>query len=217
MKLATADGTCGLCGDSIGVGEPIGRMPAPEFPYEAMGWLCWHCLVERRQQPRRRDVLLRVFHQLFADDGIGLNAYECAVLKAWLTEDPALAQSKPWLSDPLENTLVRLQTSVDEGKPTTWLSAQTAHTIVAVLQEAPASPATTPQDSEMLRALAEHLAEWEMNPPGVQRRKYGTGWRYRQQVLTLTAHPTVLSERGGPFFLYQCRTTSTGALVEPAS
>ncbi|MET9386267.1 hypothetical protein ABZY09_35715 [Streptomyces sp. NPDC002928] len=119
-------------------------------------------------------------------------------------------------ADPLENTLVRLRTSLADGKPTTWLSTQTAHTIIAVLQEAPASTATTVQDAELLAALVQHLAEWETNPAAVPSPRYGTGWRFRQQVLALTKHPTVLSQLGGPFFLYQCKTTKTGQPVEPS-
>ncbi|MEV6532795.1 hypothetical protein AB0M86_24940 [Streptomyces sp. NPDC051639] len=180
-----------------------------------MGWLCWHCLVGRRQQPRRRDVLLRVFHALFAGlEGVGLNAHECAVTLEWLTEDPALEGSKPWTADPLDKTLVRLRTSVADQRPTTWLSAQTAHTIVAVLHEAPASPATTAQDADTLAALVQHLAEWATNPAAVPSSRYGTGWRYRRQLLSLTCHPTVLSRQGGPFHLFQCRVSATGQLVE---
>jgi hypothetical protein len=217
VKPASAAGACGLCRDGYCAGDLIGRTPSPEdLPYIPMGWLCWHCLVQRRHQPRRRDVLMRVFHALFAGDGVGLNGIECGVLLEWLTEDPALTDSKPWTADPLENTLVRLRTSVADGKPTTWLSHQTAHTIIAVLQEAPASPATTPQDDEMLAALVQHVAEWATNPADVQSARYGTGWRFRQQVLALTEHPTVLSQLGGPFFLYQCKTTQAGQLVEPS-
>lgn len=217
VKPASAAGACGLCSDGYSVGDLIGRTPSPEeLPYIPMGWLCWHCLVQRRQQPRRRDVLLRLFHALFAGDGAGLNGIECGVLLEWLTEDPALANSKPWTADPLENTLVRLRTSVADGKPTTWISTQTVHTIVAVLQEAPASPSTTAQDVGMLAALVQHLAEWETNPAGLQPSRYGTGWRFRQQTIALTEHPTVLSQLGGPFFLFQCKTTKTGQLVEPS-
>ncbi|MFG2858625.1 hypothetical protein ACGFZ9_50270 [Streptomyces mirabilis] len=110
---------------------------------------------------------------------------------------------------------MRLRADAADGKPTTWLSAQTAHTIVAVLQDAPASPATTAQDGEMLSALVQHLAEWATNPADVPRSRYGTGRRFRQQTLALTEHPTVLSQLRGPFFLFQCKTTSTGQLVEP--
>ncbi|MFF2128714.1 hypothetical protein ACFVW1_25650 [Streptomyces olivochromogenes] len=217
VKAASAAGNCGLCGDGYAVGDLIGRTPwAEELPYVPTGWLCWHCLVERRQQPRRRDVVLRVFHALFAGDGVGLNGLECRVLLEWLTEEPELANSKPWTADPLDNTLVRLRSSATDGKPITWLSGQTAHTIVAVLQEAPASPATTAQDDELLSALVQHLAEWATNPADVPRSRYGTGWRFRQQALSLTEHPTVLSQLSGPFFLYQCKTTSTGQLVEPS-
>ncbi|MEU5632211.1 hypothetical protein ACH47C_23880 [Streptomyces rishiriensis] len=216
VKAASVPGTCALCGDGYNAGTLIGRPPfAEELPYVPIGWLCWHCLVQRRQQPRRRDVLLRTFHALFAGmEGLDLNGHECAVLLDWLTEEPALATSKPWTSDPLENTLVRLRVSAADETPATWLSAQTAHTIVAVLQEAPSSPVMTPQDGETLEALVQHLAEWETNPAGVRRAQYGTGWRYRQRVLQLTAHPTALSERGGPFHLFQCRVNPSGQLVE---
>ncbi|MET8291723.1 hypothetical protein ABZV80_42205 [Streptomyces sp. NPDC005132] len=54
---------------------------------------------------------------------------------------------------------MRLRSSVADQRPTNWLSAQTAHTIVAVLQEASASPAATAQDADTLAALVQHLAE----------------------------------------------------------
>jgi hypothetical protein len=216
VKAASAPGTCALCSDDYTTGDLIGRPPFTEaLPYVPIGWLCWHCLVQRRQQPRRGDVLLRIFHALFAGlEGVGLNGHECGVLLNWLTEEPALATSKPWAADPLDNTLTRLRTSAAEANPATWLSAQSAHTIVAVLQEAPASPSATLQGGVMLDALVQHLAEWETNPAGARGAQFGTGWRYRQRVLELTAHPTVLSERGGPFHLFQCRVNPSGQLVE---
>jgi hypothetical protein len=216
VKNPSAPGTCALCGDGYSTRELIGRTQfTEELPYVPMGWLCWHCLVHRRQQPRRRDVLLRIFHALFAGmEGVGLNGHECGVLLDWLTQEPTLADTKPWKADPLESTLERLQASITEAHPATWLSVPTAHTIVAVLREAPPSPRTTHQDGETLEALVQHLAEWETNPAGVRRAQYGTGWRYRQRVLELTEHPTVLSERGGPFHLFQCRVTPSGQLVE---
>lgn len=216
VKGASAPGTCALCGDGYIAGELIGRTQfTEELPHVPIGWLCWHCLVQRREQPRRRDVLMRVFHALFAGvEGVGLNGHECGVVLDWLTEEPTLANSKPWAADPLENTLERLRTSVADANPATWLSAQTAHTVIAVLQEAPASPHTTLQDSETLEALVQHLAEWETNPAGVRRAQHGTGWRFRERVLQLTAHPTALSERGGPFHLFQCRVNPSGQLVE---
>ncbi|MFG3517598.1 PHD finger domain-containing protein [Streptomyces bobili] len=216
VKAASTAGSCGLCGDGYGPGDMVGRTPWEEgIPYVPMGWLCWHCLVHRRQHPRRRDVLLRFFHAMFAGDGIGLNGHECGVLLDWLTEEPALSSSKPWTADPLENTLVRLRAGATDGKPTTWLSTQTVHTIVAVLQEASASPATTVKDVQVLAAVVQHLAEWATNPADLKPSRYGTGWRFRQQTLASTGHPTVLSQCGGPFFLYQCKITKTGQLVEP--
>ncbi|WP_189308485.1 hypothetical protein [Streptomyces albospinus] len=116
----------------------IGRAdqdPKLAHHYVPMGWLCWHCLVQRQQGPTRRDLLLGLFHALFADDGVGLNGHECGELLNWLTTDPALPKSKPWMADALETTLERLRASAAEGKPVTWLSLQTTHTIVAVMQE----------------------------------------------------------------------------------
>lgn len=63
VKAAAAAGTCGLCGDAYAAGDMIGRAQLdPKLPhhYVPMGWLCWHCLVQRRQHPTRRDLLLRI-------------------------------------------------------------------------------------------------------------------------------------------------------------
>ncbi|MFF3730759.1 hypothetical protein ACFYXM_10680 [Streptomyces sp. NPDC002476] len=130
VKQAHSDTTCGLCADPVKTGELIGRMRAPKDTrlFVPMGWLCAHCLYERREKPRRRDVVLRIFHHLFASSAVGLNAYECDVLHAWLTEPPAAAAFPLWQKDPLDTTLVRLATSVMESKATTWIAVPTAHT-----------------------------------------------------------------------------------------
>ncbi|MFI2031924.1 hypothetical protein [Streptomyces buecherae] len=218
VKAAAMSGTCGLCGDAYAAGDMVGRAqmdPKLAHYYVPMGWLCWHCLVQRRQDPTRRDLLLRIFHGLFADDGVGFNGYECGVLLAWLTADPVLAGSKPWSADPLEATLVRLRASVADGKPLTWLSPQTTRTIMAVLQEPAATAVLSGQEAQLLSAVAQHLTEWDTNPAGVRHVQCGTGWRYRQRALALTDHPTILSRLGGPFFLFQCKVTSLGTLVDP--
>jgi hypothetical protein len=184
------------------------------LPYVAMGWLCRHCLYERRQGPRRRDVLLRFFHHLFALSAVDLNAFECDVLLAWLTEDPAFAASPAWRKDSLEATLVRLRTSVAEHKASTGLAVTTAHTIIAVLRETPDSPAVSAPDRALLDAIAWHLDEWETNPQGVEARRYGTGVRYRTQVMKMTQRPTMLSARGGPFDLHQAPALTEHAEAE---
>ncbi|MFE5143775.1 hypothetical protein ACFRDV_40180 [Streptomyces fagopyri] len=59
------------------VGERAAGVDGAQSRYVRHGH---HRLVERRQQPRRRDVLLRFFHALFAGkEGVGLNSHECAV------------------------------------------------------------------------------------------------------------------------------------------
>ncbi|MFJ9188499.1 hypothetical protein ACIRQO_36285 [Streptomyces anulatus] len=201
VKAAHLPVSCGLCGDPVKAGELIGRAKDPKGrEFVAMGWLCGHCLYRRREEPRRRDVLLRLHHHLFAGSAFGLNAYECGVLHTWLTEDTALSGTPAWTADPLEATLARLRTSVQENKGTTWIATPTAHTIAAVLAS---SPTASPAESALLGAITQHIEEWATNPAGVDHHRFGTGPRYRAQVLKTTSRPTQLSARGGPFDLHQ--------------
>ncbi|ANW22648.1 hypothetical protein I3J05_28175 (plasmid) [Streptomyces clavuligerus] len=200
LKQAHTETTCGLCADPVKPGDLVGRMRDPkDKQFVPMGWLCAHCLYERREKPRRRDVVLRIFHHLFASSAAGLNAHECAVLRTWLTETEAPAASTAWRNDPLDTTVVRLETSVTEVKGTTWIAVPTAHTIITALLDAPGS---SEAETALLRAVAQHLDEWQTNPQGIEARRYGTGVRYRAEVLKTTSRPTVLSERGGPFDLH---------------
>ncbi|MFE1173059.1 hypothetical protein [Streptomyces sp. NPDC058773] len=203
LKPAHADIACGLCSDPVKAGDLIGRFRTPKDArtYAAMDWLCHHCLYERRHTPRRRDLLMRIFHHLFAGSAVDLNAFECAVLLVWLTEHPGFADSAPWLKDPLDTTLTRLQTSITEGKAHTGIAFPTAVTVIAVLREAPVQ-AGTPAERDLLDAIAQHLEEWQHNPQQIEARKYGSGIPYRRQVLKSTSHPTALSARGGPFDLH---------------
>ncbi|MDA5279920.1 hypothetical protein [Streptomyces sp. Isolate_45] len=204
VKQASTDGSCGLCADPIKSGDLVGRTRDPKDSrlHVPMGWLCQHCLYERRHKPRRRDVLLRIFHHLFAGSAVDLNAYECGVLFTWLTEEPGLVSSESWQKDPLDSTLARLRTSQEEGKAGTWIAVPTACTIVGVLRAAEAPATVSPADSALLDAIAQHFEEWATNPEGVESRRYGSGPAFRAQVLAVTTHPTVLSERGGPFDLH---------------
>ncbi|MFF3275880.1 hypothetical protein ACFYWU_33815 [Streptomyces chrestomyceticus] len=97
----------------------------------------------------------------------------------------------------------------------TWLSAHTALTILAVLQEPAAVAGLTRQEEQLLADVAQHLAEWQTNAADVPRSRYGTGWRFRQRTLALTEHPTVLTRLGGPFFLFHCKVTASGNLKDP--
>ncbi|MFJ1958729.1 hypothetical protein ACIOGT_39565 [Streptomyces microflavus] len=163
-----------------------------------MSWLCRHCLLDRREQPRRRDLLIRVFHHLLAGSAVGLNPKECAVLHTWL-DNPAIRQTPAWQRDPLDATTVRLATSVAEDKPTTWIAYPTASTALRAMAAAePDHPEARP-----LQNVLQHVTDWDTNPSGVDTRRYGTGTPYRQQVLRTTPRPTWLSELGGPFFLHK--------------
>jgi hypothetical protein len=199
-KRAAADIACGLCTDVVASGGIIGRMKPPkDREYVQMGWLCHHCLYTRRATPRRRDVLVRVFHHLFAATGVGINAHEAQVLLDWVTSDPAVTRSEAWLRDPLDTTMIRLRTSIKEEKATTWLSANSGLTLVAALHEASATEA----DAGLLRAIIQHSEEWRTNPQNVDRRRYGSGIPFRRAVLASTSSPTELSRGGGPFDLHQ--------------
>ncbi|WP_107069659.1 hypothetical protein [Streptomyces sp. NRRL F-4428] len=205
LKPASASITCGLCADPVKAGDLIGRTRSPKNPklHQEMGWLCQQCRYERREKPRRRDVLLRIFHHLFASSAVDLNAHECAVLRTWILEDPKLTATAAWQRDPLHSTLARLQTSQEEAKPATGIAFPTTLTILALLRErsASASPAAA-ADTELLNVMLQHLHEWETNPQKVSAARYGRGPAFRVQVLAVTASPSVLSERGGPFDLH---------------
>lgn len=199
-KRAAANIACGLCADVVASGGIIGRMKPPkDREYVQMGWLCHHCLYTRRGTPRRCDVLVRVFHHLFAATGVGINAHEAQVLLDWITSDPAVSKSEAWQRDPLDTTMTRLRTSIKEEKPTTWLSANSGLTMVAALHEAPATEA----DASLLRAVIQHSEEWRTNPQNVDHRRYGSGIPFRRAVLASTSSPTELSRSGGPFDLHQ--------------
>ncbi|MFC9818117.1 hypothetical protein ACFVJM_39400 [Streptomyces virginiae] len=134
---------------------------------------------------------------------VDLNGYECAVLKTWILEDPELTATAAWQRDPLHATLTRLQTSQEEAKAATWIAFPTALTIFALLRErfAAAAPAAI-TDTELLDVILQHLDDWETNPQQVSAARYGRGPAFRAQVLAMTASPSVLSERGGPFDLH---------------
>ncbi|MFE0457790.1 hypothetical protein ACFW1A_00835 [Kitasatospora sp. NPDC058965] len=207
VKHAHGDMTCGLCADPVKAGDVVGRMRNPKDRlFVPMGWLCAHCLYERREKPRRRDVVLRIFHHFFASSAAGLNAHECDVLRIWLTETEAPAASSAWREEPLNGTLARLETSVTEGKGTTWIPMPTSCTIISALLDAPGS---SEAETAILGAVAQHLNEWKTNPRGIEARRYGTGPRYRAAVLNATDRPTVLSVRGGPFDLHHTPSSVT--------
>ncbi|MET9535734.1 hypothetical protein ABZY02_35155 [Streptomyces sp. NPDC006649] len=199
-KKAAADLACSLCGEVVQRGAIIGRMKPPKSrDYVPMGWLCHHCLYTRRATPRRRDVLLRIFHHLFAATGVGVNAHEAQVLLDWIASDPQVTRCEAWLRDPLDTTVIRLRTSVEEEKWTTWMAVTSGITMLTALRDAPATEA----DTRLMNAILQHHEEWQTNPQNVDHRRYGTGIPYRHAVLTNTPSPTELSQRGGPFDLHQ--------------
>ncbi|MEU0823207.1 hypothetical protein ACFWBS_59430 [Streptomyces mirabilis] len=52
-----------------------------------------------------------------------------------------------------------------------------------------------------LAAVAEHLAQRDHNPNGLDREQFASRVQWRQAILETTSRLTTLSERGGPFFV----------------
>ncbi|QPM27265.1 hypothetical protein I3J19_28070 (plasmid) [Streptomyces clavuligerus] len=49
--------------------------------------------------------------------------------------------------------------------------------------------------------MVQHLAEWQANPQGLEPEYYRGRRAWRSAILEETEQPTVLSQRGGPFFV----------------
>ncbi|WP_432091475.1 hypothetical protein [Streptomyces sp. NRRL F-5630] len=189
---------CGLCGDEVPAGALIGRAKAPRPGYRAIGWLCGHCLLTRRARPRRRDVLLRVYHTLFAGDPLELNGPECAVVLAWLDEHPGLDEtSAAWSADPLTATLTRLRAGVQDSTPQMFLAATTVRTLLALFAESPAQ--TT--DAQLLAAVIRHVQEWDTNARGISHSRFGRGAAYRAATLAAADESVHVLLSHGPFDL----------------
>ncbi|MFF2431223.1 hypothetical protein [Streptomyces mirabilis] len=52
-----------------------------------------------------------------------------------------------------------------------------------------------------LAAVAEHLAQREHNPNGLDQEQFASRVQWRQAILETTSTLTTLSGRGGPFFV----------------
>ncbi|MGX1266893.1 hypothetical protein [Streptomyces phaeoluteigriseus] len=192
-KPAPADSTCSLCAAPVAAGELIGRMPRPRQPFVAMAWLCAHCLFDRRAKPRLADVVLRVFHHAFSGSStIPLNTAEAQVLLEALTRVPSESLY-------VQEALAALDKGIDGSDPVMLLSEDLARACVAALHAAGA--ATDVHDVTILAAVAEHLSQWVHNLQGLGKGDSADVVLWRQAVLANTEIPTVLSERGGPFWV----------------
>ncbi|MEU5632195.1 hypothetical protein ACH47C_23800 [Streptomyces rishiriensis] len=194
-KLAPADSTCSLCAAPVAAGETIGRMPRPRPPFRAMAWLCAHCLYDRRAKPRLTDVLLRVFHHVFSGSAtIPLNTAEARILCEALSRVPTETED-----DQLREVIASLHTGIDANAAAMVLNSRPAIAAVNALRTA--TPGLDGNDAVTLAALAEHLAQWEHNPSGLDPEQFANRVEWRQAVLRCASAPTALSERGGPFWV----------------
>ncbi|WP_331739740.1 hypothetical protein OG590_38940 (plasmid) [Streptomyces goshikiensis] len=195
-KNAVADSSCDLCAAPVVAGELIGRMPNPRNPFKPMAWLCAHCLYDRRAKPRLTDVLLRVFHHtLSGSNSTLLNTTEAAVLLAAL-----LALPHTMGEEHLQEAITELRQGIDAPEPVMQLSYHPAQAAVAALDTADLQE-TVAGDAAVLAAVAQHLAEWQHNPQNIDQTSYRNRALWRQAVLESTPTPTVLSQRGGPFWV----------------
>jgi hypothetical protein len=195
-KTAVADSSCNLCAAPVVAGELIGRMPHLRRPYVPMAWLCAHCLFDRRAKPRLTDVLLRVFHHTFSGSTTTLlNTTEAAVLLEALLRVPA-----PEDDAHLQEAITALRQGIDAPEPVMGLSCRPAHAAVTALHAARPQEAAA-GDAAVLAAVAQHLTEWQDNPQDIDQAPYKNRTLWRQAVLESTLTPTVLSQRGGPFWV----------------
>ncbi|MET9535746.1 hypothetical protein ABZY02_35215 [Streptomyces sp. NPDC006649] len=197
-RPAQADSSCNLCTCTVAAGELVGRLHAPrgQRRFVPLGWLCAHCLFDRRSKPRRLDVLLRLFHHTFSGDGVRLNAAEAETLLRWMLEIPHGSGRE---SGSLQDALVVLHRAVDAQETVALLPWGSADAVVDALHRSGALPTAT--ECAVLDAVAQHLAEWRDNPQGLDQSRFDRRWKWRRAVLEQTEHPTVLSRRGGPFFV----------------
>ncbi|MGW6202277.1 hypothetical protein ACWF9B_01290 [Streptomyces sp. NPDC055089] len=195
-KTAVADSSCSLCAAPVTAGDLIGRMPHPRRPYVPMGWLCAHCLLDRRDAPRVTDVLLRIFHHTFSgSSSTPLNTSEAAVLLETLLTVPA-----PDNDEYLQEAITALRQGVEAPAPVMALSHHPAHAAVAALHATDRQEAAA-GDAAALATVAQHLAEWQHNPQAIDQGCYNNRTLWRQAVLENTPAPTALSQRGGPFWV----------------
>jgi hypothetical protein len=179
----------------VAAGEIIGRMPRPRQPFVAMAWLCAHCLFNRPVKPRLTDVLLRVFHHVFSGSTtIPLNTAEAQVLSEVLSRVPAETGDAH-----LREAIAALHTGMDANDPAMLLSFHPALAAVDALRIA--MPGMEARDAVTLAAVAEHLAQWEHHPNGLDQEQFASRVPWRQAIVKTSPTPTALSERGGPFWV----------------
>ena len=193
-KPAPTDTSCSLCTSPVAAGEVIGRMPTPRPPLVPFPWLCAHCLFDRRAKPRLTDAVLRIYHHTFSGNATTpLNTAEARVLHEALTHLPAAART-----DLTQEAADRLHEAVEAPYPVMRLSHAPALAAVFALRSAGLT--ATDAEAAVLGAVAHHLDQWENVRSGVDEEPRTQSIQWRQDVLQ-EAPPTVLSQRGGPFWV----------------
>lgn len=100
----------------------------------------------------------------------------------------------------LREAITALRQGIDAPEPVMSLSYHPAHAAVAALHAASPQEAAA-GGAAVLAAVAQHLAEWQHNPQDIHQARYNNRTLWRQAVLESTLTPTVLSQRGGPFWV----------------
>ncbi|MFJ9588783.1 hypothetical protein [Streptomyces acidicola] len=99
----------------------------------------------------------------------------------------------------LREAIATLHTGIVANHPAMLLSYRPALSTVSALRTA--MRGMEGSDAATLSAVAEHLAQWEHNPNGLDQEQFANCVEWRQAILRGTSTPTVLSERGGPFWI----------------
>ncbi|MFZ3562798.1 hypothetical protein [Streptomyces sp. BH055] len=200
-------GVCPLCRTPFLEGETLGRLPHRGGDrYAAMGWVCAHCLLERRTKPRRRDLALRIFHHLIPGAPVRLNHWEARTLGAWLAE----AAAPPVRRDPAAlceaRQLLQGMEATDDDNAAVELRFEHAEAVITALCPAPRPDEVSSDDGDLdlvvLHAVAHYLALWRANPHDLDRASYERRALWRLDMMAHDeAAPAVLATVPGPFAL----------------
>ncbi|MEU5900355.1 hypothetical protein [Streptomyces venezuelae] len=145
-------------------------------------------------------MLLRLFDQLFAGDGVRVNAAEAEALLDWLLMTPAavLPQAE---QEALPDVFVALQRAVEAQEPVTLLPSYGVLAVIGTFHCAGPAAGVTEREAVVLEAVVQHVAEWKANSQRLDPNHYRDRRAWRRAILDQTGQPTVLSQRGGPFLV----------------
>ncbi|MFE1173058.1 hypothetical protein [Streptomyces sp. NPDC058773] len=103
-------------------------------------------------------------------------------------------------SKPLREALDALQHGIDTQATSIHLPHRPTHAVVRVVHQG-AEPGAIDTQTVVLKAVAQHLAEWRSRSPRLDPNRFTNRRGWRRAMLAQTRRPTVLSRQGGPLFV----------------